>query len=72
MPLGIDAPKLPRPFLTDRYFFITVRRLLRRARLSSAIDFHLDILPERRYLHLEWLPKNNENASNSCREPWTC
>ena len=37
-----------------------------------ASHFHLDILPERRYFHLECLPKNNENASNYCREPWTC
>jgi len=34
--------------------------------------FHLDILPEARYLHLVCLPKNNENALNFCKEPLTC
>jgi hypothetical protein len=34
--------------------------------------FHLDILLEALYPHLECLLKNNANASNCCRGRWTC
>jgi hypothetical protein len=48
------------------------QRCHRKGRSEFDSDFHLDILPEGRYLHLGCLLKNNANASNCCRGPWTC
>jgi hypothetical protein len=47
------------------------RRACRRFR-KTANHFHLDTLPEGGYLRLVCLLKSNKNASNYCREPWTC
>ena len=47
-------------------------RAFYRCNREFASDCNLDILPEGRYFHLECLLKNNANASNCCRGPWTC
>ena len=59
----------PEPWGTSR--FRGLQPSFQQTRKSS-LTFTLTSKVKGQYFHLECLPKNNENASNYCREPWTC